>query len=104
MELTQFHVLRILEYGICDSLNKQRQLGVKPAFCPPPIFAPISPLFARLGPVMSQTMLATSWRAARKFRAVFSYRVAIARKLLDLGEEILDQMARRIKLSVVVAR
>ena len=36
---------------------------------------------------LSQTMLATSWTAARKFRAVFSYRVAIARNCLILAKK-----------------
>ena len=32
-------------------------------------------------------MLATRWTAARKFRAVFSYRVAIARNCLILAKK-----------------
>ena len=36
---------------------------------------------------LSQTTAATSWTAARKFRAVFSYRVAIARNCLILAKK-----------------
>ena len=36
---------------------------------------------------LSQTMLATSRTAARKFRAVFSYRVAMARNCLILAKK-----------------
>jgi hypothetical protein len=64
---------------------------------------------------LSQTTLATSRTAARKLRAVFSHGSGFAgpwtgyaggdrTKLLDLGEEVLDQVARHVKLSVIVAR
>jgi hypothetical protein len=36
---------------------------------------------------LSQTTLATSWTAARKLRAVFSWRVAIARNCLILAKK-----------------
>ena len=36
---------------------------------------------------LSQTTLATSWTPARKFRAVFSYRVAMARNCLILAKK-----------------
>src|SRR5580658_5812864 len=48
-------------------------------------------------------MLATSWTAARKLRGLL-VAGGDRTKLLDLGEEALDQMARAIKLSIVVAR
>ena len=43
------------------------------------------------------------WTAARKLRAVFSIaRGHWAPKLFDLGEEVLDQMARCIEFSIIV--
>src|SRR5580700_2851030 len=48
-------------------------------------------------------MLATSWTAARKLRGLL-VAGGDRTKLLDLGEEVLDQMARAVKLSIVVAR
>ena len=50
-------------------------------------------LCARACRQLSQMAPAARYRAARKFRAVLSWRVAIGAELLDLGKEILDQMA-----------
>jgi hypothetical protein len=43
--------------------------------------------FTRACRQLSQTTLATSWTAARKLRAVLSYRVAIARNCLILAKK-----------------
>ena len=44
-------------------------------------------LLFRACPQLSQTTLATRWTAARKLRAVFSYRVAMARNCLILAKK-----------------
>ena len=44
-------------------------------------------MVARACHQLSQTTLATSWTPARKFRAVFSYRVAMARNCLILAKK-----------------
>ena len=71
--------------------------------------------FTRACRQLSQTTLATSWTAARKLRAVFSHGSGFAgprtgyasgdrTELLDLGEEVLDQMAFAVKRSVIVSQ
>ena len=53
---------------------------------------------------LSQTTLATTRTAARKLRAVFSYRVAIARNCLILAKKFSIRWRGHIKLSLIVAR
>ena len=51
---------------------------------------------------LSQASAQTKCNPARKFRAVFSYRVAIARKCLIMQKNLLDEIALAVKREIAI--
>jgi hypothetical protein len=70
-----------------ESKRKKEALSAASGITDDAVLEKLAGLNIRACRQLSHTMLATSWTAAKKFRAVFSYRVAIARNCLILAKK-----------------